>query len=173
MIRGQWLCIHRGTPRFFLTFPQTGYQPGYQGPSQAPVEAPTFKGETPDFDMDENAPVTQPRPSAPPLDLFDKLPGYEEIVSAEGCSVPPPAYAVQAPAPENRPGIPAYVMPLLCDSAFFGGGRGGGLGSVFSSFLCVGPRRCGPKKRARRFYAKWESTVAGERARLGKVASRT
>ncbi len=47
--------------------------------STQPVEVPTFKGEVPDHDVDEGVQVASPQPSAPSLQYFDPLPGYESL----------------------------------------------------------------------------------------------
>eukprot|EP00730_Choanoeca_flexa_P003615 TRINITY_DN11453_c1_g4_i1.p1 TRINITY_DN11453_c1_g4~~TRINITY_DN11453_c1_g4_i1.p1 ORF type:complete len:413 (+),score=18.46 TRINITY_DN11453_c1_g4_i1:88-1326(+) len=52
--------------------------PAYVQPPKA-VDAPTFRGETPEVDVEETSNTEPPKPSQPPSDFFDQVPGYGTV----------------------------------------------------------------------------------------------
>lgn len=95
--------------------PAGAYQGGGPPPGQYPPQGasyppqvapenvqPQWKGEMPEHDVEDNPNAAPSRPSAPPLEKMDSVPGYSNI-GFDGAMAAPPSYEeATRPAPPQR-----------------------------------------------------------------------
>eukprot|EP00045_Choanoeca_perplexa_P004343 m.37589 g.37589 ORF g.37589 m.37589 type:complete len:409 (-) comp12520_c0_seq3:88-1314(-) len=78
--------------------------PAYVQPPKA-VDVATFRGETPEVDVEEASALEPPTPSLPPADFFDQVPGYG-VVGMQPCIQHPVIDKAKSQAPKRHGSIP-------------------------------------------------------------------